>query len=182
MIRILATDDDITSGKHAVSVRLGTKNFLGPFLPQQSTKHKHKGRSKVPKPHLCLLPEDLNVRSGWNSYLCVILTCICAYVCVYIHIYLYIYMCADVWFWFFCVCILVFLVLGFFVQTGKFSHVQERPWTLKPEMVLILYLCAPHCKDRDIYVWFPKDFQDSWRIALVVFGTSGDLSPFGVRF
>ena len=46
--------------------------------------------------------------------------CICAY--VYVYIFIYVYMCADVWFWFFYVCVLVFLVLGFFVQTGNSFH------------------------------------------------------------
>ena len=88
---------------HVISfyMRVGTNWYSTWYKEDRSLlsllwhRHKYKGRSKVPKPHLCLLPEDLNVRSGWNSYLCVILTCICAYVCVYIHIYLYIYICVQ---------------------------------------------------------------------------------------
>ena len=53
---------------------------------------------------------------------------VCDFWCVFVHVYMciyifiYVYMCADVWFWFFYVCVLVFLVLGFFVQTGNSFH------------------------------------------------------------
>ena len=77
----------------------------------------------MPKPRLCLLPEDLNVHSDWNSYLCVIFDvylCIC--ICVYT--YLSMYICVQMFDFDFSmyVCILVFLVLGFFVQTGNSFH------------------------------------------------------------
>ena len=45
----------------------------------------------MPKPRLCLLPDDLNVPSGWNSYLYVIFDvylCIC--ICVYTYLSMYI--------------------------------------------------------------------------------------------
>ena len=89
------------------------------------------------------------------------LMCICAYVYVYIHIYLCIYVCRCLLLISVCMCTCLSGAGILCSNWQQFSHVQERPWTLKLEMVLILYLCAPHCKDRDIYVWFPKDFQDS---------------------
>ena len=50
------------------------------------------------------------------------------------------------------------------------------------EMVLILYLLAPHCKEGFVYIWFPKDFQELCEIALVAFGVSGNLTPFESEF
>ena len=53
---------------------------------------------------------------------------VCDFWCIFVHMYMciyifmYVYMCADVWFWFFYICVLVFLVLGFFVQTGNSFH------------------------------------------------------------
>ena len=108
--------------------------------------HRHRlmGWSQVPKP-ACV--------HFLTTSLCIPLS----FLLVYLILVVYVYVCI-------CMYMYVYLIVNFFyvriLVSGagidgsswiQFSHVQERPWTLLLKMVMILFLCAPHYKDGDVY-------------------------------
>ena len=105
------------------------------------------------------------------------------HVCIYVYAYLSMYICVQMFDFDFS----LYVYLSFQCWDSLFKldipfTCAGTPLDSHTEMVLILYLCAPHCKEGFVYIWFAKDFQELCEIALVAFGVSGNLTPFESEF